>query len=257
MFLPKTQKPIATLDVALAGKNKMDLSLIFDLVIYCNDTISDIDDFSGEETVKCLQITRKVLQIINSKEPGSLGLHPIIYFYSKKGNFKPAAFYAFIMFVKELDLKKKKKDFTKIRKDFESFIYKYDYIFDQINRKFRSSKKSVEPLKDVYIMIMNSLLDNLDEQLIVQKILKLYPKINTVENPDMTDSTSAEFNSNRKSETYITAALPGSIKCGICGGIVHINSTSIDHVDRKRLGGLGIASNGQVTHPFCNTGYKN
>lgn len=257
LFLPETKTPISTLDVSIAGKNKMDLSLVYDLISYCNDNISDVDDSIGDETIKCLLTTRKILQIINSKEAGSLGLHPIIYFYSKKGNFKPANFYAFILFVKEIDNKGRKKEFTSVRKNFEYFIYKYDYIFDQINRQLRSTKKSAGPLKDVYILIMNDLLNEKSEQTIISDIVKLYPKINTSENPESIDSNSSDFNTNRKSETYISTALPGCIKCGICGGIVHMNSTSVDHVDRKSNGGLGIAQNGQITHPFCNTGYKN
>lgn len=62
---------------------------------------------------------------------------------------------------------------------------------------------------------------------------------------------------NRKSETFISAALQSVVRCAICGGIVHVNSTSVDHILRKKEGGLGLASNGQITHPYCNTGYKN
>lgn len=257
LFLPKTKMPISTLDVALAGKNKMDLSLVYDLIGYCNDNIPDTDDINGDGTIKILKTTRKVLQTVNSNDPGSLGLHPIVYFYSKKGNFKPANFFAFVLFVKDIDNRNKKKNFTSIRKQFEEFIYKYDYIFDQINRSHRSTKKSAEPLKDIYLLIMNGLLCKKDDQAIIQDILIKYPKINTVEAPESLEAVNEGFNANRKSETYISAALPGSIKCGICGGIVHINSTSIDHIIRKSEGGLGVALNGQVTHPFCNTGYKN
>ena len=59
----------------------------------------------GKSTIDILANTKKILQIINSKEPGSLGLHPIIYFYSKKGNFKPANFYAIILLIRELKQK--------------------------------------------------------------------------------------------------------------------------------------------------------
>lgn len=67
----------------------------------------------------------------------------------------------------------------------------------------------------------------------------------------------SDFNTNRKSETYISTALKSVVRCGICGGGVHINATSVDHIERKRSGGLGKAENGQITHPYCNTGYKN
>ena len=66
----------------------MDLAFIYDLINYCNDNIPEVDDATGDDTIKLLSSTRKVLQTLNSKDPGSLGLHPIVYFYSKKGNFK-------------------------------------------------------------------------------------------------------------------------------------------------------------------------
>ncbi len=70
----------------------MDLQLIFDVLIYSNPNISDEEDTDGKSTIDILANTKKILQIINSKEPGSLGLHPIIYFYSKKGNFNQLTF---------------------------------------------------------------------------------------------------------------------------------------------------------------------
>jgi len=83
---------------------------------------------------------------------------------------------------------------------------------------------------------MDDLLCCKDEQSILQDILVRYPKISTVENPETTESKNSDFNANRKSETYISAALPGCIKCGICGGIVHVNSTSIDLFERVKVG---------------------
>ncbi len=79
-------------------------------------------------------------------------------------------------------------------------------------------------------------------------------KINLVNDED---EIGESFNANRKSETYISTALKSVVRCGICGGVVHVNSTSVDHIVRKRDGGLGSAENGQITHPYCNTGYKN
>ncbi len=254
LFLPKTQKPITTLDVSIAGTNQMDLQFVYDLLMYSNDTIPDIKDTDGSETKKVLMGTRKILQIINSKEAGSLGMHPIIYFYSKKGNFKPANFYATILFVKQVKKEKKFDMFTSVRKEFEEFIYKNDYVIDQIIRNFRSTKNSTEPLARLFMMIMMQLKDKKSESDILQKIQQTHKNINLSSNEEV---KSADFNSNRKSETYITTALKSVVRCGICGGVVHVNATSVDHITRKRDGGLGSADNGQITHPYCNTGYKN
>lgn len=254
LFLPKTKKPITTLDVSIAGKNQMDLQFVYDLIVYTNDNISDVEDEDGSETIKVLSSTRKLLQTINSKVAGSLGLHPIIYFYSKKGNFKPANFYATVLFVKQLKREKKFDVFTSVRSEFEEFIYKNDYIFEQINRNLRSTKNSAEPLCKLFVMVMTQLKEGKGEIEILQLIQQNYNNLNLAREEEV---HSSEFNSNRKSETYITTALKSVVRCGICGGVVHINSTSIDHVERRRDGGLGSVENGQITHPYCNTAYKN
>lgn len=49
-------------------------------------------------------------------------------------------------------------------------------------------------------------------------------------------------------------ALP---KCPICGGYISNSSVSIDHIQRKQDGGTNAINNGQVTHLYCNTSYKN
>lgn len=232
----------------------MDLQFVYDLIVYTNDDISDVEDVNGSETIKVLSNTRKLLQTINSKAAGSLGLHPIIYFYSKKGNFKPANFYATVLFVKQLKREKKFDEFTSVRSEFEEFIYKNDYIFEQINRNLRSTKNSAEPLCKLFGMVMKQLKEGKGEAEILQLIQQSYSNLNLAREEDV---SSSDFNSNRKSETYISTALKSVVRCGICNGVVHINSTSVDHIDRRRDGGLGSVGNGQITHPYCNTGYKN
>lgn len=254
LFLPRVRKPITTLDVAVAGKNQMDLQFVYDIIVYSNEEIPDTDDKDGNETIRVLTNTRKILQIINSKDVGSLGMHPIIYFYSKKGNFKPANFYATILFVKQLKKENKFDIFTDVRRKFEEFIYKNDYIIDQIIRNLRSTRNSTEPLAKLFKMIMLQLKDNKSESDILQNIQQIYKNINLAQTEEI---SSADFNVNRKSETYITTALKSVVRCGICGGVIHVNATSVDHVTRKRDGGLGSVDNGQITHPYCNTGYKN
>ena len=66
-----------------------------------------------------------------------------------------------------------------------------------------------------------------------------------------------DFNTNNKSEIYIKDTLPNAPRCKICNGFIHKNSISIDHKQRKQDGGLANIDNGQLTHPYCNTGYKN
>lgn len=46
------------------------------------------------------------------------------------------------------------------------------------------------------------------------------------------------------------------LKCPICGGFLSPASSSIDHIIRKEDGGTNSIKNGQMTHLYCNTTYK-
>ena len=56
-----------------------------------------------------------------------------------------------------------------------------------------------------------------------------------------------------KMETFVES-LP---RCPICGGYICSNSVSVDHIQRKQDGGTNAVENGQITHLYCNTTYKN
>ncbi|WP_453964258.1 HNH endonuclease signature motif containing protein [Bradyrhizobium elkanii] len=71
-------------------------------------------------------------------------------------------------------------------------------------------------------------------------------------------SSSTQFTTETKSQIYLRDSLKTALKCSICQGLIEpAKSVSYDHINRVRDGGTGDASNGQITHPYCNTGYKN
>ena len=45
-------------------------------------------------------------------------------------------------------------------------------------------------------------------------------------------------------------------RCPICKGLVPMQALSIDHKERLEDGGQSTPTNAQITHPYCNTGYK-
>lgn len=252
LFLPPLHTPISTLDVAIAGKNQNNLSFNFDLVNYSSNKTFQNDETDGTETLEVLKNLKKLLQILNSNEECSLGLHPMIYFYSRKGNFKPAMFYAVFLFVKLLREKNKFNLFIKHRMSFENFIYEYDFVFDQINRNLRTSKKSATVVSSLLLQIIVELEEGKTIEQILENIKSSYNVL--IEQPE--EDLEIQENSKLKSETFISSALPNAIKCSICGGLIHTNSISMDHIIRKREGGDNNATNVQITHPYCNTGYK-
>lgn len=252
LYLPPLHTPISTLDVSMAGKNQNNINFNYDLVNYSSNKSFANDDADGQETIEVLKNLKKLLQVLNSNDESSLGLHPMIYFYSKRGNFKPAMFYATFLLVKKLKEHKQFNMLIKNRAAFENFIYQYDNLFDQINRNLRSSKKSALTISELLYEIIKAFNEGQDSSAI---LLKLQKEHNVI--VDMSDTTGESQNSELKSATFISSALPTVLKCSICGGAIHTNSISMDHIIRKREGGKNELDNVQITHPYCNTGYKN
>lgn len=154
LFDPIIQRPIKTLDLPICDRNNNILTLVYEFVSFVNNDTKEEDDLTGEATIRSLKRTERMVQLFSSVAPCSYGLHPLLYCYSNKGNFRPASFYGAIEFIRTLAYKK-------------------------------------------------------------------------------------------------------APRCAICGGLLHTHSISIDHIQRKRDGGLGCVENGQLTHPYCNTGVKN
>ena len=221
--------------------------------------VLDQDDRTGEETINVLKRVRDLVHVINGNHPGSLGLHPAVYFYSQDGRFKSSAFLGMIKFVAELVKRKKLDYFTSSRKRFESFILEYEFLSQQINRKLRTADRSYPYIAKFFQLALDGIQEGLTDAKIVSSIKKDddFGYFATARPKLQSTKVGKKFDSDTKSEVYIRAALHAAPKCGICSGIVHVNSISIDHKKRRRDGGTGIADNGQLTHHYCNTGYKN
>ena len=75
---------------------------------------------------------------------------------------------------------------------------------------------------------------------------------------DLTARTqSAAFSDDTKSQIYYRQAIKSAIKCPICSGLLDITkSVSYDHITPIREKGLGVAENGQMVHPYCNSAMK-
>ncbi len=265
LFDPKLQTPIKTLDLPVGGKlyGSQTLPLILDFVNIVNKTPSSNkvmkDDDTGEVTLQILQNVKKVVYRLNSNHPSSLGLHPAIYFYSQEGRHKPASFFAVIDFVMELDKRKKINDFIDVRKEFERFILEYDYLIQQIYRKYRSTQKSYPYISKLFQKIVDAFKANktIDESIREIVSSSEFSYLALQNTPKQSDSVSKDFSTNQKSAVYMRDALQNVPTCKICNGLIHRNSISIDHAQRKQDGGLATLENGQLTHPYCNTGYKN
>lgn len=263
IYNPTLKTPVKTLDIPIGGKlvSSQTLSLILEFVNIANNIDTNFslnDDSDGSETIRYLKNARKIAWRLNSIHPSSLGLHPIIYFYSKEGKHKPASFYFTLVFIRELDRRNEYHRFTSVRGKFEKFLLEYDYLIQQIARKYRGANAAIPHVVEFYFEIINNLKIIEDVDLAVGRAINLdkfsYLTISTI---DEEERVYKDFSTETKSEVFIREAIRNEIRCGICNGFVHRNSITIDHKIRKRDGGRGNADNGQIAHPYCNTTYKN
>ncbi|MFD9472499.1 HNH endonuclease signature motif containing protein [Streptomyces goshikiensis] len=64
------------------------------------------------------------------------------------------------------------------------------------------------------------------------------------------------FSAETKNSVFLKAALAEATRCEICWARLHFKSVTVDHKIRKEDGGTGSVSNAALTHPYCNSGYK-
>ncbi|MGN7503556.1 MAG: GmrSD restriction endonuclease domain-containing protein [Alphaproteobacteria bacterium] len=266
LFSPALKTPVKTLDLPLGGKQMTaaSLPLILDFVNLANDVKSENEqelenDTTGDSTVHFLNRARKLIWRINSTHASSLGLHPAIYFYSREGKHKPASFTFTISFIKQLAKQNKLNGFTEKREKFEEFILNYDYLVQQLWRKYRQTSKAIPHVIDFYMFVLELLDQDEDVRFTLSKIKtnKKFDFLNINEEIENNIPQRSVFDTNQKSAVFIKDALGSSLKCKICNGYIHKNSITIDHIKRKEDGGLANINNGQIAHPYCNTTYKN
>ena len=264
LFDPKLVTPIKTLDIPIGGKiySAQTLPLVLDFVNLANNynpknKIDLNDDNTGEITVKYLKETRKIAWLLNSQHPSSLGLHPAVYFYSLDGRYKIASFFAIVDLVMELKKRNMINKFIDVRSNFEIIIQKYEYIIQQINRKHRSVQGSYRFISQFMQLSIELLKKFSIEETIDQIINKNEFNYLTKQLASQLSTTQKDFTTEKKSAIFLKEALKNTPKCKICNGLIHRNSISIDHIERKRDGGVADINNAQLTHPYCNSGYKN
>lgn len=262
LFNPELDNPIKTLDLPIGGKAyaAQSLPLVLDFINIVNGVTDNLNpDHEGQETIHFLNKCKDVAQRINSEHPGSLGLHPIIYFYSDNGRHKPASFFAIIAMILDFEKRKYFHEFTKVRRNFEELLIKYDYLVQQIVRKYRSAIASYPYIKDFYLVAITKLLEDKDIDKVVGEIINIdkFHYLTQANEESAIYSKGNDFSKETKSSIFIRDAIKSALRCSICGGYIHKNAISIDHITRKEDGGTSSPDNAQLTHPYCNTTFKN
>lgn len=228
LFHPQLQTPIKTLDIPIGGNlySAQTLPLVLDFInIVCVDNSTGKaetpDDNDGEATINTLKRIRKVAYRLNSNHTSSLGLHPAVYFYSQDGRHKTASFFAMVDFIINLDKRKSINNFILVREKFEDFILQYDYLIQQINRKYRIAQKSYPYISSFFQKVVALLgtgmgFDKIINEIIADKGFNYLTFQKASEQPSL--EKAVDFSSNKKSAIYIQEALQKAPRCGICGG---------------------------------------
>lgn len=263
IFIPKFKTPIKTLDLPIAGPgySPMTLTLILDLVNLVNNVKSEETlkaDSNGDETIEFLINTRKIMQRISGNHPSSLGLHPAVYFYSPQGRHQSTSLLAMVDLIKLFQKEDYFNTFTKNRRIIENFIIKYKDFVQQLNNRSRAGMKGYKSIKDLYQFIIEKIDTGISEEDLIKSI-NADPRFSFLKTDNIRQfgTERKDFSRETKSEAFLREGLKNPIRCSICGGIMHVNSITIDHIDRKEDGGFGVIDNAQIAHPYCNTTYKN
>ncbi|WP_221639924.1 HNH endonuclease family protein [Actinoallomurus bryophytorum] len=278
IFKPDLDSQIKTSDLPVAGRGYSadSVKMVFELVNFVNDFEPEMwrdesskrkrkgsplrrldDDMDGHATIRCMRAVKRAASRIAGKDPASLGLHPAVYFYSATGRFQPAAFLAAIAFIKDLEQRRAVAKFTDIRAGFEDFLIRYKYFLNQIVQKYGSLQRSVPPILTMHKSLYQALQEGLTEHDAIERLKSQSPlrsslKVTTEEDKRHGRNFSAET----KNSIVIKNIIESAPKCAICGARLNLRSMTFDHILRREDGGTGAPDNAQLSHPYCNSGYK-
>jgi len=263
IFQPKLSNPIKTLDVPIVGNlsSSDKLEVILEFINIVNNISTDNqlgEDSEGDKTLELLKQCKKVAQRINSNDISSLGLHPLVYFYTQQGKPKIGSFYGVVSLVLYLQTNKLLPKLIKVRKDFEWVIWNYDMV-PQLVAKKSDALQARELVRDFYVEVINKLSEGIDKKNVITVISSGDKRFATLKIPKKAGTgeiQSKEFSRETKASAFIRDALPGCPICKICGGYLPSRFNSIDHITRKADGGLGNLKNAQLAHFYCNSTYK-
>lgn len=277
LFQPPLELPVKTMDVPLAGfgYGSHVVRFAFDLVALANDlpvpdstrkkaTDNNLpDDGTGSETVKYLQRAKRAVQLILSNDPMSLGLHPVLYFYTAGGSFQAAALHNAVAWFLDLEKRGKLQQFLKIRKAFESLILSHPVIVKPAAHKLGSGGRTRSKTLLLFDKLFSILSVNSDPEKAWRKVIKDsgFAYLVTDERDQKEETTQpgrvgGKFSRGAKTASYLTATLPTVARCRHCGGLLHRNGMVADHTKERSAGGSSASSNVQWVHPICNSNRK-
>lgn len=267
-FSPEVQQPIKTLDLPIGGSksplNALELLMNIISITSAGQSLNrkPVDDFDedvdGSKTIGVLKQTVKVMSRIAGNDAPSLGLHPAVYFYTDRGRHIPDLLLGTILcFRRHVSNNNSQffKDFSDRRSSIEKFFITNKSMITQALQIVRSKNRfeSVADMIDYMVSHLKSGKRLKIEEAISVIIPNSEGKILSIREK----ATSVSFSDETKSSIFIRDSMKRAVKCPLCQGLLDPSrSVSYDHVIRVREGGKGSATNGQLTHPYCNASVK-
>lgn len=261
LISPLVEYPVVTLDLPAQnrGYSADSSKTILDLVSYVNSPLKGNieDDPDGSQTIDFLEHVKRATARVFGRHSGSLALHPGIYCYGKTGKFIPKAFIGAVGFVAKLEATNGFAKFTEHREAFEIFMLDHRHYVSQIGKTQGSGgRRGVPALIYLYECILEGLVHDAGEENIALS-LRQDPSLSFLEASEREDDRGgSRFSKEDKAAILMKESLDSELRCPICKGWLYRKNVSKDHKVRRQDGGASNAANLQLTHPYCNTGFK-
>ena len=208
------------------------------------------EDIGGSATARVLSQVWGVIKYVSGGEPASLGLHPAVYFWGTTGNHRPSMFLGVVAFVKDLIQNDQLVLFTLHRAKLEEFLVGKEKVGQQILSRYGGWKRSLEPIKQLLRLIFEGLVAGNSDTEILESIEELSGK------SEVHDVAKRDGWKETRSAARIKASLASATRCAICQARLVLSRASDDHIERRSDGGHSGVSNAQLTHHYCNHGFK-
>lgn len=263
LFEPELAVPVKTLNIPVGGpySSHKALDLLMDFIEVVESafgeakTIEDEkDDADGKLTVgvlsRCLRTAGRIVGV----DAPSLGLDPLVYFYTITGRFNRDIFLAFVEIFATAERNKNKAfyfRFTDVRQRLEQVFIDNKSLVTQLNIATGSKSR-----RAMWIKVIRAIIEKLAKG---ESVTPEFVMDQAGFSGDVLSRKkfSASISDEVKSAVYIRQVLSNPMRCPVCQGVLSQKSISYDHKNPKSQGGTGATDNIQLTHPFCNTGYKN
>ncbi len=267
IFKPEITEPIKTLSLPVGGRTSpvAAIELLIRLITITNASQAQPrpeieqfpEDMDGAATVEVMKRCFRVVERLTGDSPCSLGLHPAVYFYTDNGQHSA---YMLLGLARLFALRLAHNDddffarFASARESIEKFLCEQKPVIAVLINAV-TSRQRVDRIQEFFEAMIRRA--NEGQALDTSWAIDTIAPNSRAKVLLMTEGEPSKFTQDTKSAIYLKEALGGAMKCPICMGFLEPSSSvSYDHIQRVRDGGFGTPDNGQLTHPYCNTGVK-